>query len=266
LELYVNAQTSQKVKHVNGINDGVTGLRPSHQALLQLLDMTDPAWPSIAGVLREMADADVEINEAAVKIAVKLGAHRFAATGKDQRSAYHQATLTGASSDSIVYYIRHGDTIKIGTTKMPARRFGDLMPDEILAFEPGAGRQEKLRHRQFRHLRRRGEYFRIAPELLEHIRQIRQVHGDPDPTWPTAARPQEERGPAALPLPICRDKMTAAEAAESFGLAVQTVWAWARCGLISPAGKDDRGCRLFYAEHLIAVRDRTSARKRHAGR
>jgi hypothetical protein len=78
LELYVNSRTSQNTKHASSSNGGDTGLRPSHQALLRLIDMTDPSWPSVAAVLREMADAGVEIDEAAVKTAAKLGAHRFA--------------------------------------------------------------------------------------------------------------------------------------------------------------------------------------------
>ena len=266
MELYVNARTSQKAKHANSINDGGTGLRPSHQALLRLVDTADPAWPSVAAVLREMADADVEIDEAAVKIAVKVGAHRFstAAAPKYPGRRHHQATLTG-TSDSIVYYIRRGDLIKIGTTVDPVMRFGNLMPDKILAFEPGDADQETLRHRQFDHLRCYGEHFRRAPELLEHIRQIRQLHGSPDPSWPSAAssRRRRVRRPAEPFPPLAfREKMTAGEACVYLGIKTHTVWDWARSGLIDLAGHDDRGRRLYYAEHLIAVRDRMAARRR----
>jgi hypothetical protein len=263
LELYVNARTSQKIKRATGINDGDSGLRPSHQALLQLIDMTDPSWPHTAAVLREMKDAGVEIGETALAIAAKIGAHRFAITApmRRRRPAHHQATLTG-TSDSIVYYISRGELIKIGTTADPVMRFGDLMPDKILAFEPGDDEQENLRHRQFDHLRCRGEHFRRAPELMEHIRQIRRLHGDPDPSWPSAATsPARFTG---LPPLISHELVTAAEARKRFGIDASTVSKWVSHGLITPAERGEHGRHLFYAEHLAALRARNPARKRRA--
>jgi hypothetical protein len=270
LEPYVNARTSQKahLAHglVSGSDDDDSGLRPSHQALLRLIDTTDPAWPSITAVLREMADAGVEIGEAAYEIAAKLGAHRFAIAAAQKRPGrrHYQATLTG-TSDSIVYYIRRGDLIKIGTTADPVMRFGDLMPDEILAFEPGDAEQETLRHRQFDHLRCHGEHFRSAPELLEHIRQIRHLHGDPDPSWPSAIAPRKNRERLPLPPLNSHETVTASEACKRLGLKVDAVWRWVYRGLISPVGKNDQGHYIFYAEHLTVVRDRTAWRRRRAG-
>jgi MerR HTH family regulatory protein len=265
LELYANARTSQNTKHANGSNDGDPGLRASHQALLQLIDTTDPAWPSIAAVLREMADAGVEIGEAAYEIAAKLGAHRHRhamlnpQATRTGRPAYHQMTLAG-TGDSIIYYIRRGDLIKIGTTTEPAVRFTALLPDEILAFEPGGQSGELLRHRQFDHLRCQGEYFRSAPELLEHICQLRHLHGDPDPSWPTTATRARTRGScpvgyAALPPLVSHETVTVAEASRRFGIKEHRVWGWVRRGLIGPAGRDGRR-RLFYVEHIAAVRER----------
>lgn len=267
MELYVNALTKQKIKRVNGINDGDSGLRPSHQALLQLIDTADPSWPHTAAILREMADAGVEINEAALTIATQLGAHRFATSTmpmrRRRRPAHHQATLTG-TSDSIVYYIRRGNLIKIGTTADPVVRFGDLMPDRILAFEPGDTEQENLRHRQFDHLRCRGEHFRRAPELIEHIRQIRRIHGDPDPAWPSAATaPARFTG---LPPLTSHELVTAAAARERFGISPGTISAWVSRGLITPEERGPHGRYLFYAEHLVALHSRTLKRKRRAGK
>jgi hypothetical protein len=269
LELYANARTSQKARSTHGIVNSIDdagGLRPSHQALLRLIDMTDPAWPSVAAVLREMADAGVEIDEAAVVIAAKLGAHRFAIAPAQKRPGRrsHQATLTGATADSIVYYIRRGKLIKIGTTADPVTRFDRLMPDEILAFEPGDAEQETLRHRQFDHLRGHGEHFRSAPELLEHIRQIRHLHGDPDPSWPSAVIPRKNREHLPLPPLNSHETVTASEACERLDLKVNTVWQWVYRGLIGPAGRNDRGHCIFYIEHLTVVRDRTAWRRRRA--
>ena len=170
MELYANSRNSEKAARLR-VSAGDSGPRPSHQALLRLVDMTDPSWPHTAAILREMKDAGVEIGEAALTIASKMGARRFAmaaaAPRRGRRPAHHQATLTG-TSDSIVYYIRRGDSIKIGWTADPVQRFKDLMPDQILAFEPGDVEQETLRHRQFDHLRQHGEHFRRAPELTDH--------------------------------------------------------------------------------------------------
>ena len=142
-----------------------------------------------------MAEAGVEIDETAFGIAAKMGAHRVARRDAQipasRRFAYEIAPL--ASMGSIVYYVRRGDLIKIGTTVDPLTRFATLLPDEILAFEPGGGSEETYRHRQFFHLHCRGEYFKSAPELLEHAARLRQLYGDPDPSWPTVTG---RKGPA----------------------------------------------------------------------
>jgi hypothetical protein len=263
LELYVNARTSQKTRRSNSINDGDSGLRPSHQALLRLIDTTDPAWPSVIAVLREMADADVEIDEAVVKIAAKLGAHRHqramldASQSRRNQPAYVQITLMVADSSSVVYYVRRGDVVKIGTTTEPATRFRALMPDKILAVEPGGEDLEKARHRQFGHLRRRGEYFRVAPELLEHARQLRRLHGDPDPSWATVSAPEAQWKHAAVSPPplVSHETVTVPEGARRFGVKTHRIYGWARRGLISPAGQDGRH-HLYYAEHIAVLRDR----------
>lgn len=174
MKLYGDPLTPQESR------DADSGLRPSFQALLGLLDTSDPAWPTTAAALREMADAGVEIDAIAVQIATKLGAHRLQNT-----SAAPLPSWPRMQDGSIVYYIRRGPVIKIGTTAYAPGRFEDLLPDEILAFEPGDVKVETRRHRQFAHLRRRGEHFLPEPELLEHIRLIREKHGDPDPEWPT---------------------------------------------------------------------------------
>jgi len=165
--------------------DAETGLRPSMQELLDLIDMDDPTWPATAAVLREMAEAGVEIDKAALAIASKLGAHRLA--NLDEVKISPRDPWRMVAIGSIVYYIRRGPVIKIGWSGAPGARFLDLLPDEILAFEPGGVKEETFRHRQFAHLRCRNEYFRPAPELMEHIRLTREAHGDPHPDWPTIA-------------------------------------------------------------------------------
>lgn len=81
----------------------------------------------------------------------------------------------------VVYYIRIGDLIKIGTTTNLKRRMDHLQPDELLATEPGHLDLERQRHLQFDHLRLkpRSERFRMEPELLDHIAMVRERYGEP---------------------------------------------------------------------------------------
>ena len=49
----------------------------------------------------------------------------------------------------VVYYLRYGDRIKIGTSANPRRRVASLPHDEVLAFERGGRPLEQRRHAQF---------------------------------------------------------------------------------------------------------------------
>jgi hypothetical protein len=77
----------------------------------------------------------------------------------------------------VVYYVRFGDQVKIGTTVNLGKRLKNLPHDEVMATEPGAGRLERQRHKQFGHLRvQKGshrEWFQLTPELAEHIAAVR---------------------------------------------------------------------------------------------
>ena len=53
------------------------GLRPSVAKLIEHIDTADPAFPAIAEVLTDMVSAGVEIDEAIVQAAVKLGRQRY---------------------------------------------------------------------------------------------------------------------------------------------------------------------------------------------
>lgn len=233
------------------------GARRSVQAVLSLIDTTDPSWPTVAGILQEFAAADIELDAVAVSIAVKLGQRRWAA--EDMPEEDRQATLAEAAS--IVYYIRRGDLIKIGTTVDPRQRFSDLLPDEILAVEPGSFPDERRRHRQFHHLRCAGEHFRDSPELRDHIQRIRSLHGDPDPTWQTSVTAGKRRV-WCLPLPKSTETVTAADAEVELGIKDSTLRGWVHRGRLRPAGRDHRRRHVFYREQLIVLRD--SARTRMA--
>lgn len=105
----------------------------------------------------------------------------------DERSRQERA-LESARSEGrmVVYYVRIGHYIKIGTTTSFKYRMVSLMPDEILATEPGHVELEKARLKQFAHLKipLGRERFRPAPELLDHIKMIRAHFGPPAGRYP----------------------------------------------------------------------------------
>lgn len=76
--------------------------------------------------------------------------------------------------------MRLGDLVKIGTSTNLSERCKALNPQEVLATEPGDALVERRRHRQFAPLRVHGEWFRMAPELLEHIANLSNAQSSRD--------------------------------------------------------------------------------------
>lgn len=101
-------------------------------------------------------------------------------------------------SDSVVYYIRRGEHIKIGRTIDFRSRMSALRPDVVLAIEPGGHEVETARHRQFRehHVRDHPggvEWFQPGGDLLAHIASVVAEHGPPEqPVFPPK-RPYKPR-------------------------------------------------------------------------
>lgn len=84
---------------------------------------------------------------------------------------------------SIVYYVTwdRGETIKIGTTTSPQRRFAALTlqagrPADLVAAQPGSYREEKALHRKFRDLLVPGEreLFYQRDKLVKHLLSVRK--------------------------------------------------------------------------------------------
>lgn len=86
----------------------------------------------------------------------------------------------------VVYYLRLGERVKIGTTFSPRQRFAALPHDEVLAFEPGDRAVEQARHREFAADRLgTSEWFALSAGIRSHIRAVR---GDADDAWQQWAR------------------------------------------------------------------------------
>lgn len=86
----------------------------------------------------------------------------------------------------VVYYLRNGDRVKIGTTSNPKQRFTAIWHEEVVAFERGDRRLERARHDQFAADRFTGsEWFRLSPALRKHLHSVAKGVKDP---WHSYAR------------------------------------------------------------------------------
>ena len=73
----------------------------------------------------------------------------------------------------VVYYLRLGASIKIGTTYNPRQRFAALPHDEVLAFERGGRELEQQRHLEFAADRLgTSEWFGLSRHLRSHITRL----------------------------------------------------------------------------------------------
>jgi hypothetical protein len=86
---------------------------------------------------------------------------------------------------------------------------------------------------------------------------LRRLHGDPDPSWPSMDSPRKGRAePGWGQQPLSGIKLTAAEAAVYLGIKPRTLNIWVSRKRVSAAGRNERGERMFHAEHLVALRDK----------
>ena len=85
----------------------------------------------------------------------------------------------------VVYYLRYGDRVKIGTTSNPRQRLAAIWHDQLLAFERGDRKLERVRHIQFADDRQGGEWFGLSDALRAHIAEVAAGIDDP---WDAYAR------------------------------------------------------------------------------
>jgi hypothetical protein len=86
----------------------------------------------------------------------------------------------------VVYYLRDGDRVKIGTTANPRQRFGRIRHEELLAFERGGRRLEQRRHVEFAADRvGTSEWFWLTPAIVAHVEALGAGAEDP---WDLYAR------------------------------------------------------------------------------
>ncbi|MYS34914.1 T5orf172 domain-containing protein [Streptomyces sp. KhCrAH-43] len=158
------------------------------------IDPNDPALTEIllelgriGGELRNLSDPDDDT----VRMAVRLGRARYERIRTQEPQRPRRASAR-EHSDGVVYYIRRGAMVKIGTTVDLYRRMSALLPEEVLAVERGSHAKEADLHRLFRSLRVPGqrEWFYAGRELQAHIEEVLDRNGPPPadlPTLPSAA-------------------------------------------------------------------------------
>lgn len=102
--------------------------------------------------------------------------------GRTHVPTRREASRAASERQSVVYYVRIHDRVKIGYTGNLKQRLSGLRvdPDALLATEPGGREQEAIRHAQFADERYgKREDFNPSRRLLEHIAQVKTLHGDP---------------------------------------------------------------------------------------
>lgn len=87
---------------------------------------------------------------------------------------FHETTI--AEQGHVVYYIKVGKYIKIGTSRDVDKRLNQYPPgSKLLATEPGGYWREDERHQQFaQYLAERKEWFTPGPELKAHIKNLQR--------------------------------------------------------------------------------------------
>jgi hypothetical protein len=149
--------------------------------LADLIDPQDPAFSEIMQAAWDFRSSGIGLSEGTVQMAIQLGRHK-----RERQERVQPPVRTDPNiHPPVVYYIRRGATVKIGTTTNLRQRMAALLPEEILATEPGGYELEAQRHRQFQDLRiDKREWFHAGPRLQRHILTVRATHGAPDPTLP----------------------------------------------------------------------------------
>lgn len=153
---------------------------------------------------------------------------------------------------NVVYYVRLGTRVKIGTTRNIEGRLRILPHEEVLAIEPGGYEVEALRHDQFSQLRVRGEWFLAEEKLLSHAAALRERYS------------QIQFGHAVTSTMKVPRLVTSIQAAQVAGVSEATVRVWAHRGILRPAADSDgvalyRGNRpLYWSSDVRAAATRNS--------
>jgi hypothetical protein len=227
------------------------GMRPNVEGLIDIVDQSDPAFMFIASELQRIRRTGGDLDRAAVSAAINIGREKYTKFIQDEADSQ-----PGRIPASIVYYVQRGPLVKIGYTTQPHQRFADLLPDSILAWEPGGKPKEAARHQQFAGLRIniRAEYFRRDASLDSHIGSVRERHGAPDPTWPTIQNLAHKHRQLRLPdIPLTPHLVTLEAGTQLLGIRLGTARVWIHRGKLHHILEDPNGTRLYLLSDLKSL-------------
>ncbi|MFE3495280.1 GIY-YIG nuclease family protein [Streptomyces sp. NPDC059175] len=154
----------------------------------RLIDQDDPALREILQALFDLSGSlgnVVDPDEDTVRMAIRLGRARYGRM--EEGTEPPRGTSARESVNGQIYYIRRGAMVKIGTTTDLYKRMSALLPEEVLAVEPGSHAKEAELHQRFGSLRVPGqrEWFYAGRELQDHIEIVLDENGPPPADLPT---------------------------------------------------------------------------------
>lgn len=162
-------------------------------------DVCDSCGLKIARRFRErMIWEDRQVQDA------KRQKEREAKAERARREAAARPALAESLTqrESVVYYVRIADHVKIGYSKNLINRLHALRVEvsDVLAIEPGGRSIEQQRHEQFGHLRIKAKWENFTPgdDLDTHIKALRDEFGIP--VWLTP--PRTNRRALATPVVV----------------------------------------------------------------
>lgn len=97
--------------------------------------------------------------------------HYLEAEMRKEIRVREQLDLIEHTDESVVYFIRFSDRVKIGTTTNLKSRLEAIPHDEVIAVISGSYATETAIHNRFAHLRVQGEWFRATDELLDWVKR-----------------------------------------------------------------------------------------------
>lgn len=144
-----------------------------HITATDLIDAEDPAVGEICQAGRDLARLGFDLKDPEVIArAIEIGR---AWHGVDRPSDVSDPSMNLDPPCSVVYYMRIGNRVKIGTSTSLESRLATLNPEELMVTEDGGYTLERLRHEQFKELRTHGEWFKLEDPLTGHIEMLCQI-------------------------------------------------------------------------------------------
>ncbi|MFG3476458.1 GIY-YIG nuclease family protein [Streptomyces sp. NPDC047980] len=154
----------------------------------------DPVFPHFTEIVADWTQAGIEMTDELMAAALKLATSQVQRAKErraiEARNEERRAKVVanppppgtyGDAPGGVVYYVRRDQYVKIGTTVRLQERMRNLMPDQVLAIEPGSYTLERQLHTRFAHLRvsQSYEYFRMGADLRAHIALVVEKVGPP---------------------------------------------------------------------------------------